>query len=71
MMGKQRLIGCFVEAAAEAETQRSYKGYRYNMGWTPRVKTKRERMENSEAGPKSTLEHTGNQAEASDSESSS
>ena len=48
---KQMLTGCSVEAAAEAETQRSYEGCRYSIGRTPRVKTKWERTGDSEAGP--------------------
>lgn len=42
------LTGCFT--AVEAETQRRYKGCRYNMRWTPGVKTMRERTGDSEAG---------------------
>lgn len=65
---KRMLTAWFVEAA-KAETLSRYKGCRYSMGRTPRVKTKREREDGRAV--RLAPELRGHEAEASDSESNS
>lgn len=55
--------------SSKAETLSHYKGCRYSMGWTPRIKTKREREDGRAV--RLAPELRGHETEASDSESNS